>query len=437
MIAGVVAALIAGLTLPGLTAPGLTLTGVTLQAETARRTDVANLALGDPTRKDRMVTAGVDRPIDTRAAAPRAGDANDISAGDIAQRLRDTRILLIGESHNSRESHRVQLQVIEALHRAGRRVIIGLEMYPYTAQPALDRWSRGAVGGPAPMSEEAFISESQWYLHWGLHFGYYRDIFLFARDNGLRMVGVNAPRDVIAAVRKKGLRNLAPEEARQIPADIDADNAEHLTLFKTYFGAGDATHGGAGGTSESAWKDMLGAQAAWDATMAFHAVKAWRDAKDERAIVVVLVGSGHVAYGLGIARQARRSFDGEVSSIIPIEIAKGEKGEMSETTQVRASYADIVWGVPAEPTLAYPSFGITPVTRAADQLQQVVVVDPNSPAAQAGVTVGDIVVAIDGQPVTSRESFNRLSLTKDWGDTADVKLRRGSEEITVKLFLRR
>ncbi len=79
---------------------------------------------------------------------------------------------------------------------------------------------------------------------------------------------------------------------------------------------------------------MLGAQAAWDATMAFHAVKAWREAKDERAIVVVLVGSGHVVYGLGIARQARRSFDGEVSSVIPMAIAKGEKGD---TTQVRAS----------------------------------------------------------------------------------------------------
>jgi uncharacterized iron-regulated protein len=409
---------------------------LTLQAP---RATIVDLAVGDPARKDRTVTLGVDRPIDTRTGTGTSnGDGTgtgsggtELSAGDVAQRLRDTRILLIGESHTSRESHRVQFQVIEALHRAGRRVIIGLEMYPYTAQPALDRWSRGAVGGPAPMSEEAFLGESAWYQHWGLHFGYYRDIFLFARDNGLRMVGVNAPRDVIAAVRKKGLGNLTPEEARQLPADIDADNAEHLTLFKTYFGGGDATHGGAGGTSESAWKDMLGAQAAWDATMAFHAAKAWREAKDDRAIVVVLVGSGHVAYSLGIARQARRSFDGQVSSIIPIEIAKGE------TMQVRASYADIVWGVPLESSPAYPSFGITPVTRSADQLQQVVVVERDSPAAQAGVTVGDIVLAIDGQPITSRESFNRLSVTKNWGDTADVKLRRGSDEITVKLFLRR
>jgi membrane-associated protease RseP (regulator of RpoE activity) len=176
---------------------------------------------------------------------------------------------------------------------------------------------------------------------------------------------------------------------------------------------------------------MLGAQTAWDATMAFHAAKTWREAKDDRAIVVVLVGSGHVAYGLGIERQARGSFDGQVSSIIPLDIVKGE------TMTVRASYADIVWGVPREPYPAYPSLGITPVTRSADHLQQVVVVDRNSAASQAGVMVGDIVVAIDGEAVTSRESFNRLSAVKDWGDVAEVKVRRGGDELTLKLLLRR
>ena len=99
--------------------------GLILQAP---RTNIVDLAIGDPARKDRTVKLGVDRPIDTRDS--RAGDGTEIAAGDVAQRLRDTRILLIGESHTSRESHRVQFQVIEALHRAGRRVIIGLEMYP-------------------------------------------------------------------------------------------------------------------------------------------------------------------------------------------------------------------------------------------------------------------------------------------------------------------
>jgi uncharacterized iron-regulated protein len=422
------AAAIAAVAAIAVTATGA---GLTLHAQDmGRRADIVDLAIGDPARKDRKVTVGVDRLIDTSTAA-------EISPADLARRFRDTRLLLIGETHTSSESHRVQRQVIEALHHAGRRVIIGLEMYPYTAQVPLDRWSRGAADGPAPMSEEAFIKESAWYLHWGYHFGYYRDIFLFARDRGVRMVGVNAPREVISAVRKKGLRNLAPEEARQLPPEIDTDDPEHLALFKAHFGADDVTHGGSrsgsgsGGITDDVWKNMLAAQTAWDATMAFHAVKAWREARDDQAIVVVLVGSGHVAYGLGIERQARRWFDREISTLLPIDIKQGE------TLDVRASYANVVWGVPSEPYPAHPSLGITPVTRSADQLQQVVSVDRNSAAARAGVVQGDIVLAIDGQPVASREDFNRLSALKDWGDTAEMKIRRGAEELTLKLLLRR
>ena len=433
MIKGIIAALVAAAAVPlavtGAVPLAVTVAiagaGPSLHAQdTGRRTDIVDLAIGDPARKDRKVTVGVDRLIDTSTAA-------EISPADLARRFRDTRLLLIGETHTSSESHRVQRQVIEALHRAGRRVIIGLEMYPYTAQEPLDRWSRGAADGPAPMSEEAFVKESGWYLHWGYHFGYYRDIFLFARDRGVRMAGVNAPREVISAVRKKGLRNLAPEEARLLPPDIDTDDPEHLALFKAHFGADDVTHGGSGGMTEAVWKDMLAAQTAWDATMAFHAVRAWREAKDDQAIVVVLVGSGHVAYGLGIERQARRWFDREISTLIPIDIKRGE------TLDVRASYANVVWGVPVEPYPTYPTLGITPVTRSADQLQQVVSVDRNSPAARAGVAQGDIVLALDGQPIASREDFNRLSALKDWGDTAELKIRRGTEELTLKLLLRR
>jgi hypothetical protein len=149
---GVIAALVAALSLTLQSQAGTPQPQAgALQSETERGADVENLALGDPARKDRMVTVGIDRPIDTRTRAGAGGagsiggDGTDIAASDVAQRLRDTRILLIGETHTSRESHRVQFQVIEALHRAGRRVIIGLEMYPYTAQLALDRWSRGAV----------------------------------------------------------------------------------------------------------------------------------------------------------------------------------------------------------------------------------------------------------------------------------------------------
>ena len=74
------------------------------------------------------------------------------------------------------------------------------------------------------LTEERFLQASRWYENWGYNWLYYRDIFLFARDHKLRMFAVNAPREVVTAVRKKGFKNLTPEEAAYIPTDVDTSS---------------------------------------------------------------------------------------------------------------------------------------------------------------------------------------------------------------------
>ena len=92
------------------------------------------------------------------------------------------------------------------------------------------------------------------------------------------------------------------DEAARVPQQIDTDNEEHFRLFKAFFAGGeDQFHAS---MSEEQWRAMFGAQCAWDATMAHNSVKALERHRGESSILVVLVGSGHVAYGLGIQRQA-------------------------------------------------------------------------------------------------------------------------------------
>ena len=156
--------------------------------------------------------------------------------------------------------HRCELRVVQELVRAGRPVFLGLEMYPYTAQRFLDDWVDGKL------TEEAFLQASRWYENWGYNWLYYRDIFLFARDHKLRIFAVNAPRDVVTAVRKKGFKNLTPEEAAHIPSDIDTSSADHRTLFKSFFeGGGDSLHSS---MTDAQVDSMIAAQSTWDATMA-------------------------------------------------------------------------------------------------------------------------------------------------------------------------
>ena len=112
------------------------------------------------------------------------------------------------------------------------------------------------------------------------------------------------------------------------------------------------------GMSDEALKGMLAAQSTWDATMGWNAVKALKASDDPKAIMVVLVGSGHVAYGVGIERQARRWIDGAVTTLVPVPV-EDDKGV--PITHARASYADIVYGVAGERESAYPSLGVSTI----------------------------------------------------------------------------
>ncbi len=57
--------------------------------------------------------------------------------------LADTRVVFIGETHTSMADHRLQLQLIEALHRQNPDLAVGMEMFPASSQAALDAYSSG------------------------------------------------------------------------------------------------------------------------------------------------------------------------------------------------------------------------------------------------------------------------------------------------------
>ena len=268
------------------------------------------------------------------------------------------------------------------------------------------------------------------YKNWGYHWLYYRDIFTFARAHKIRMFGVNTPREVVTAVRKKGFLNLTPEEAARIPSKVDTDSAEHRRLFKAYFAPEDSLH--TTGMTDEQFDAMYNAQATWDATMGYNAVQALQKYGDRDTIMVVLIGSGHVAYGLGAERQVRSWFDGKIASVIPMAVAN-DKGEKPI---VRASYANFVWGVAPEKAPLFPIHGFS-VGQKKDNAYPVIAVQADSVAAVAGFKVGDILVSMDGVALTDSEILNRLMSQKRWGDAAEFKVKRGTEEVALKAFFRR
>ncbi len=396
--------------------PLAALLALTAAAAAARGDEsVLLLPLGPANLKNETQPVELDVIRDQRSGSP-------IAPADLGTRLQEARIVLAGEEHTSMDFHRVQLALIQALHEQGRTVIVGLEMFPFVDQEVLDDWVAGYL------TEPGFVQRSRWYTRWGYHWHYYRDIFLYARRNGLAMKGLNAPREVISTFRKQGRDALSEEQAAHLPPEIDVQSDEHMRLFRAYFESDDPIHAD---LTEEQWRGMFSAQAAWDAVMGFNALKALEGAPED-AVVVVLVGAGHVAYGLGIARQIANWSGEQVATVLPVPVADA-RGRPVE--RVQASYADIVWGIPAQGPPLYPVLGTATIT--SKGALQVIDVAADSPAQRAGIQPGDRLTALNGEPIPGRGELNRLMAARRWGDTVILEVQRDGESLTVNTPLRR
>ena len=378
------------------------------------------LKIGDPARRDREATIVLDGITDTTAG-------KTLTTGELAARLDGVRVVFIGESHTDIDVPPRAARSHPRTARAARSRCIGPRDVPLHRAGVARQWNSGSAG-----DQTMFVSKSRWYKNWGYHWHYYRDIFLYARQNGPeRMYGVNTPRDVVSAVRKKGLPNLTPEEASRIPPKIDTSNEDHKTLFRAFFaGEESMMHT----MSAQMFDGMFAAQCTWDASMGYNAVQNLKKFGGPKAIMVVLIGSGHVAYNLGVQRQAALWFDGPMASIVPVPVADG-KGRPQ--TAIQASYADFLWGLPPESNPLYPSLGLSTRDGKGEFPLEVIDVSKDTVASRAGFQVGDVLQSMDGTPLKDRETLNRLLSEKRWADDAVFIVSRGGASATVTAVFRR
>ncbi|MCC7488175.1 MAG: ChaN family lipoprotein [Gammaproteobacteria bacterium] len=388
----------------------------TLPAAAWASQDSLHLKIGDPARSGHELPLVLDGIRDTAR-----GDL--VTPDEMARRLAGTGILFIGENHTNLDFHHVQFRSIRALHEAGREVMIGLEMFPYTEQAVLDNWVAGRY------TEEGFLALGRWYDNWSYNWNYYRDIFLYARDHGLRMVALNSPRPAVNTVRSKGFDALSTEERAHLPPQIAPQTEAYETLFRSVFSKDDALH-----MKGPMLEGLYRAQTMWDATMGWNALQALKNQGGKDAIMVVMIGAGHVTYGLGAERQIDPYYDGRISSLVPVTVVDDEGKPVK---QVRASYANFVWGLPEERDTVYPSLGVSLMGSFGKATGQIIQVSKDSVADRAGLKVGDILLSLDGTAIDSSNTLNRVFSSYRWGDSAKARISRGGVEQDIEVPIRR
>jgi uncharacterized iron-regulated protein len=201
----------------------------------------------------------------------------ELAPPQVAKRMMEARLVLVGEHHNNANHHKAQLEVIRFLHTEGVKVAVGLEMFRQDRQATLDRWVAGEL------KEATFIKAylDNWNFDWRL----YRDIFRFARDNQLPLVGLNVGRDITSQVAYHGFQSLDQRQREELGAITCDVSADYMAYIRRAFGG----HGH-GGISDFA--RFCEAQLVWDTVMAVKALE-YLTVHPQRTMVL-MAGSGHV-----------------------------------------------------------------------------------------------------------------------------------------------
>jgi uncharacterized iron-regulated protein len=347
-----------------------------------------------------------------------AQEGKAIPFSRMIEEMNESDFVYIGETHNSLPMHDIQLKIIQALHEQERNLTVGLEMFPVSHQETLNKWNMGIL------SQEEFIQESQWYVTWNFNFGFYEGIFKLTKDSKIPLYALNAPRKLITQIRMKGWDALSEEEKKIVP-NPDLSHEEHRTLIRTIFESAELPHQMKGRGLEMMFEGLYRAQSAWDEVMALNAVHAQ---KREDKKVVVLVGSGHLLYNLGMNRRAYERSHLPFKTVVCIEIPEGE-----ENIRVSRTFADYIWGIPEEKIPAFPSVGLR--LKKFDGLDNLVVESNpiNGVALNAGFEKGDVILSVDGKSFFDINELRIYLAQFTWNDEVKFQLLRDARQVEILL----
>jgi uncharacterized iron-regulated protein len=271
----------------------------------------------------------------------RTGQA--ISFPDLVKNLEQQDIVYLGEEHHNPYHIEAALRILTQLVEDGIEPTIGMEMFGWDGQPALDNY----VSSTQPVTNE-FLEQVRWKQNWGGAFDDYAPLLAFARDRQLSVRAMNPPKPLIRRVVKVGL-----DQAKQDPEwatwgldqeEIVDDPAYREKIFDQL----QRCHGG----SPEHYRTMYDASMVRDEGMARTLVlreeELRRDPVASRRLIVSYTGGGHVQYHLPVPKRVARRLGGEVKQATIYLLSFDSSKTEDVRTLMQEPIADYIWLTPMD-----------------------------------------------------------------------------------------
>ena len=311
--------------------------------------------------------------------------------GTIIEKVSDIPVIIVGERHTNYEDHKVELDVVMALHKRGRTFAIGMEMFQKPFQAAIDAYLSGAI------DERKFLKQTEYFERWRFDYNYYREIIEFARAKGIPIVALNARSEIVRKVAAGGLDALSENERKEVPQDMDMSDDEYRSRLREIF----QSH-----PQGTQFDNFYQSQILWDETMA-HSVAGFLKEKPGYQMVV-MAGAEHVMYDSGIPKRVGR--------------LTGEE----YTTLINGAFDAGIGNYVLFPGEITPPFSAKLGVLLDEKEGRVVVTGfaPGSIASAAGLQEGDVIASMDGMKVETISDAKIALFDKRPEQTVKIGIKR-------------
>ncbi len=359
-----------------------------------------------------------------------------ISLEELTADLSRQDVVFLGEEHDNTQGHKMQLAIVESLHKKRPDMVISMEMFERDVQGVLNDYLLGRI------DEETFLRHSRPWPNYKRH---YRPIVEYARKHGLDVLAANAPRRSARKVAQGG-----GDLSAHIARSTTAPKNQYWLLFK------EAMKDHPGEMPEAALHSMYAAQCLKDDTMAESIVDYMTSRPHRRPLIVHLCGKFHSDLGLGTHARVLQRWPLTQTSVVSMESFEESAEAALKTAKKRGHY---LIAVPKEPgkesqataganqprkkeepveeerELLPAGLGIMPDYAGEDPGVLVNAVTDGGAAEAAGIKADDLIIKIGKESIESLEDYMAVMADHYAGDKVKITLERGDDELVLDVTL--